>query len=170
MVPWSFNWEALGCFIAKNDSKLVVFLGDHLLPGAFFRFSGVEGQLGGDGGLSDMDVVGRMLSGRGKIAGVGSYPSLEFAFSPVDNRIVCCEEGHPEEHRISSEVYDEERVCVGFPLVMNLEVSDLGDFSYTVLGSVHVTDGSGIGEVSGWDREIIDYVWRNEIFSCAAVD
>ena len=43
MVPRSFDGEALGCFIAKNDSELVVFLGDHFLPGAFVRFGGVEG-------------------------------------------------------------------------------------------------------------------------------
>ena len=122
MVPWSFNGEALGCFVAKNDSELVVFLGDHLLPGAFFRFGGVEGQLGGNGGLLDMDVIGRMLPWRGKIAGVGSYSSLELAFSPVDDRVVCCKEGHPKEHGISSETYDEEWVHIGFPLVMNLEV------------------------------------------------
>ena len=149
MVPWSFNWEALGCFVAKNNSELVVFLGDHLLPGVLFRFGGVEGQLGRDGGLSDVDVIGRMLLRRWKIASVGSYPSLEFAFGPVDDRIVCCEEGHPEEHGISSEIYDEEWVCISFPMMVNLEVSNLGNFPYTVLGSVYIADGSGIGEFLG---------------------
>ena len=170
MVPWSFSWKALGCFVAKNDSELVIFLRDHLLPGAFLRFGGVEGQLGRDGGLSDMDIIGRILLRGWKIASVGSYPSLESAFSPIDDRIVCCEEGHPEEHRISSKIYDKEWVCVGFPLVMNLEVGDLGDFSYTVLGSIYVTDGSRIGEILGWNREIADHVWRNEIFSCTTVN
>ena len=177
MVPWSFNWEALGCFIAKNDSELVVLLRDHLLPGVFFRLGGVEGQLGRNGGLSDVNViggvcrrVGSFLSWRWEVTCVGSYLSLELSCSPVNDGVVCGKKGHPKEHRISSEVYDEEWVCVGFPLVMNLEVSDLGDFSYTVLSSVYVTNGSGIGEISGWNREITDYVRRNEIFSCATVD
>ena len=61
MIPWSFDWEALGCFVAKDDSELVIFFGDHLLPRAFFRFGGVEGQLGRDGGLSDVDIVGGVL-------------------------------------------------------------------------------------------------------------
>src|SRR5580698_1437559 len=170
MVPWSFDWKALSCFVAKNDSELVVFLGDHFLPGTFFRFGGVEGQLCGDGGLSDMDVVGRMLFGRGKIAGVGSYPSLELACSPIDDGVICGKEGHPEEYRISSEIYNEEWVCIGLPSMMNLEVGDLGDFPYTVLGSVYVTDGSGIGEILGWNGEIADYVRRNEVFGCSTVN
>ena len=170
MVPWSFDWKALSCFVAKNDSELVVFLRDHFLPGAFFRFSGVEGQLGGDGGLSDMDVVGGMLSGRGKIAGVGSYPSLEPACGPIDDGVVCGKEGHSKEHGISSEIYDEEWVRIGLPLMMNLEVSNLGDFPYAVLGSVYITDGSGIGEILGWNREMANYVRRNEVFGCSTIN
>ena len=54
--------------------------------------------------------------------------------------------------------------------MMNLEVSNLGNFSHTILGSVYITDGSGIGEILGWDREIADYVWRNEVFGCATVN
>ena len=177
MVPWSFNWEALGCFITKNDSEWVVFLGDHLLPGAFFRFGGVEGQLGRDSGFSDVGVVGgacqgigSFLSWRWEVACVGSYPSLELACSPIDDRVVCGKEGHPEEHRISSKIYNEEWVCIGLSLMMNLEVSDLGDFPYAVLSSVYITDGSGIGEILGWNREIADYVRRNEVFGCSTVN
>ena len=170
MVPWLFGWEVLSCFVAENNSKLVVLFGDHFLPWAFFRLGGVEGQLSGNGSPSNMDIIGRMLLRRWKVTGVGSYSFLEFAFSPVNDRIVCCEEGHPEEHGVSSKIYDEEWVCVGFPLMMNLEVSDLGDFSYTILGSIYITDGSGIWEILGWNREIADYVWRNEIFGCATVN
>ena len=177
MVPWPFGWEALSCFVAKNNSELVVFLRDHLLPGAFFRFGGIESQLGRDGGLSDMDVIGGVhrrigsfLLWRWEVACVGSYPSLELSCSPVDDGVVCGKKGHSKKHGVSSEIYDEEWVCIGLPLVMNLEVSDLGDFSYTVLGSVYITDGSGIGEILGWNREITDYVWRNEVFGCATVN
>ena len=177
MVPWPFGWEMLGCFVAENNSKLVVLFGDHLLPRVFFRLGGVEGQLGGDGGLSDVDIIDRMqqlvglfLPRRWEIAGVGSYPSLELAHSPVDDGIICCEEGHPEEHGISSEIYNEEWVRVGLPLMMNLKVSNLGNFSYTVLGSVYVTDGSRVGEILGWNGEVADYIWRNEIFGCATVN
>ena len=154
----------------RSDSELVIFLRDHFLPGAFFRFSGVEGQLGRDSGLSDVDIIGRMLLRRWKITGVGSYPSLELACSPIDDGVVCGKEGHPEEHRISSEIYNEEWVCIGLPLMMNLEVSDLGDFPYAVFGSVYITDGSGIGEILGWNREIADYVRRNEVFGCSTIN
>ena len=176
MVPWSFNWEALGCLIAKNDSELVIFFGDHFLPRALFRFGGVEGQLGRDGGFLDMNIVGGVLwrigssLWRWEVTCVGCYPSLELSFSPVNDGVVCGKEGHPKEHGIASKIYDEEWVCIGLPLMMNLEVSDLGDFSYAVLGSVYITDGSGIGELLGWNREIADYVWRNEIFGCATVN
>ena len=155
MVPWPFGWEALGCFVAKNYSELVVLFGDHFLPWAFFRLGGVDGKLSGDGGLSDVDIIGRMQQLVGlfllcrKVTGIDSYPSLEFACSPVDDGIVRCEEGHPEEHGISSKIYNEEWVCIGLPLMMNLEVSDLGDFPYTILGSVYITDGSGVGEILG---------------------
>ena len=177
MVLWPFNWEALGCFIAKNNSELVVLFGDHFLPWAFFGLSGVDSKLRGDGGLSDMDVIGGVrrrigsfLLWRWEVTCIGSYPSLELACSPVDDRVICSKEGHPKEHGISSKIYNEEWVCIGLPLMMNLEVSDLGDFSYAVLGSVYITDGSGIGEILGWNREIADYVWRNEVFSCATVN
>ena len=42
--------------------------------------------------------------------------------------------------------------------MINLEVSDLGDFSYTILGSVYIMDGSGVGEILSWNREIADYI------------
>ena len=176
MVPWSFNWKALGCFVTENDSKLMVFLGDHLLPGAFFRFGGVEGQSGGDGGLSDVDIVGRVLwriglfLWRREVACVGSDPSLELACGPVDNGVIGRKERHSEEHGISSEVYNEEWVCIGLPLMMNLEVGDLGNFSYTVLGSVYITDGSRFREILNWNGKIAGYIWRNEIFGCTTVN
>ena len=84
-----------------------------------------------------------------KVIGIGSYPSLELACSPVDDGIVCYKKRHSEKHGISSKIYDEEWVCVGLPLVVDLEVSNLGDFSYTILSSVYITDSSRIGEILG---------------------
>ena len=105
-----------------------------------------------------------------KVTGIGSYPSLELACSPVDNGIVRCEKGHPKEHGISSEIYNEEWVHIGLSLMMNLKVGNLGDFPYTILGSVYITDGSRVGKILGWNGEIFDYIWRNEVFGCATID
>ena len=177
MVPWPSGWESLGCFVAKDNFELVVFLRDYFLPWVFFGLSGLNGKLGRNSGFSDVDIVGRVqqfvglfLLFRWKITGISGYPSLKLACSPVDDGIVCREEGHSEEHGIFSKIYDEEWVCVGLPLVMNLEICNLGDFSYAVLGSVYITDSSGIGEILGWNGEIFDYVWRNEVFGCATVN
>jgi hypothetical protein len=89
----------------------VVLFGDHFLPWAFFRLGGIDGKLSGNSSFSDVDIIGRMqhLVGlfpfwRWEVTGIGSYPSLELAYSLVDNRIICHEEGHPEEHGVSSDV------------------------------------------------------------------
>ena len=102
--------------------------------------------------------------------GVGGYSSLEPACSPVDDRIVCSEEGHSQEHWISSEIYDKKWVRVGLSLMMNLEIGNLCNFSYAILGSVYITDGSGIGKILDWNGEMVDYIWRNENFGCATVN
>ena len=60
MVPGPFGWEALHCFIAKDNSESVVLFGDHFLPWAFFRLKGVNGKLSRNGGFSDVDIIVRM--------------------------------------------------------------------------------------------------------------
>ena len=84
------------------------------MPWAFFRLGGINGKLSRNGGLLNMDIIVRMQQLVGlslfcrKVAGIGSYPSLELACSLVDDEIVCCKEGHSEKHGISSKIYDEE--------------------------------------------------------------
>ena len=177
MVPWSFSWELLGCFIAEDNPKSVVLFRDHFLPWAFFRLSSIDGKLGRNGGLLDMNIIGKvqrliglfLLLGPG-VAGIGSYLPFELSCGPIDDRIICSEKGHSQEHWISSEIYDEEWVCIGSSLMIYLEISDLCNFSYAVLSSVYVADGSGIGEVLDWNGEMVNYIWKNEIFGHATVD
>ena len=177
MVPWLFSWKSLCCFVAEDNSELMVFLRDHFLPWAFFRFSSIKGKLGRNGGLSDVNIIGKvqrliglfLLLGLG-VVGIGSYLLFELPCSPIDDGIICGEEGHSQEHWIFSKIYDEEWMCIGPSLVVNSEISDLCDFPYAVLGYVDVMDGSGVGEVLNRNGEMVNYVWRNEIFGCTAVN
>ena len=63
MVPGSFSWESLSCFVAENNPKLVVLFRNHFLPWAFLRLSGVDGKLGRNGGFSDMNIRVQHLVG-----------------------------------------------------------------------------------------------------------
>ena len=83
---------------------------------------------------------------------------------------MCSKKGHSQKYGIPSKVYDEEWVHICPILMLDFEISDLSDFSYAILGSVYVVDGSGIGEVLGGDGEMVDYFWRNEIFGHTTIN
>ena len=60
MVPQLFSRKSLGCLIAKDDPKSVILFRDHFLPWAFFRLSSVNGKLGRNSGLLDINIIGRV--------------------------------------------------------------------------------------------------------------
>ena len=180
MVPWLFSRELLGCLVAEDDSKLVVFLGYHFLPWAFLLVYSFNSKLSSNGSFLDTNIINRAweftglfllswLLGQG-ITSIGSYLALKFPGSPINDRIVYSKKRHSQKHRIPSKIYNEEWVYIWLILIMDSEIGNLYNFPYAVLSSIYFADGSGVGEVLGWNRKVVNYFWRNEIFGCTTVN